>query len=391
MDIQAIQKAIRSENFDGWLLTDCHNTNPHARDLLEINPDQHASRRWYYLIPATGDPIRVVHPVESAALDHLPGTKTVYKSREHLIEILKTTLKAFKSIAMEYSPLGRIPAVSRVDAGTIDLVRSAGCIVTSSANLLQYLTARWGRSGYESHTTAAGFLRAIVDQTWSFVRDRIDSSGLTEWDVVRFILDRFDRVGLTTDHPPICAVAENSADPHYAATVESARGIQPNQVILIDLWARMKPYGSVYADITWTAFTGPDPDPEILRVFNVVKTARDAAVETVRAAFRGSCSITGAEVDRACRGMIEDTGYGRYFIHRTGHSLAGNVHGPGANIDSLESEDDRQLITDTGFTIEPGIYLPGKFGIRSELDVAIRQDGSVTVTGEPVQTDLILI
>jgi Xaa-Pro aminopeptidase len=391
MELNSIQKALQSESLDGWLLTDFQKTNSHAREFLKLDADAPSSRRWFYFIPAQGTPHKLVHAVESGALDNLPGEKTVYLSRNQLISQLHHLLENFKTIAMEYSPENRIPTISRVDAGTIELIRSAGPAIVSSGNLLQLLTARWGECGLTSHHAAADALRKTVDRVWQTISDHLGKDTLTEFDVVQFIMDSIHSENLIADHDAICAVDDHAADPHYSVTAEAARIIQPDQLVLIDLWARQPGPGSIYADMTWMAFTGSNPSPQILTVFDTVKTARDTAVSFVEDAFHQGRTITGADVDRACRSVIEQAGFGQYYIHRTGHSLAGSVHGPGANIDSLESDDTRVLIPDTGFTIEPGIYLPGRFGVRLELDMAVLPDGRTMVTGQPIQTDLVLI
>ena len=391
MQIEKIQKELNNEGIAGWLLTDFQRTNMPAVAFLELDIALHASRRWFYFIPAAGEPVKLVHGVEAVTLDRLPGRKVVYHGRVQMIALLGELLPAGSVLAMEYSPEALLPAVSRVDAGTVELIRNMDIKVTSSADLLQRLTARWGETGREQHFLAAANLKTITENAWELIRNRMGSGDLTEFEVSQFMMSQIEKMGMITDHPPICAVDAHAADPHYSATTESTAVLGPEQVVLIDIWAKIQAPEAVYADITWMAFTGHQPGEKLLKVFDVVINGRDMAAQAVSRAFRDRRPITGAQVDEVCRGAIDKAGFAPYFIHRTGHSLGKSAHGPGANIDSLESYDYRQLIPDTGFTIEPGVYLPGEFGVRSEINIALLPDFSVQISGTPIQKELVLI
>lgn len=390
MNIIGIQNALKIYGIEAWLLTDWHLTNIPAIQLLKLDPARHTSRRWFYLIPQAGQPIRLVHSIEARILDHLPGKIVTYSSRETMIRSLREMLHEGSTIAMEYSPMGRLPNVSRIDAGTLELIRSLGVDVVSSANLLQQFTSRWDDDALASHRIAAGVLRRTVSEVWDLISENLSSGALSELEIQQFMMSRFAAAGCITDHPPIVAIDAHAADPHFAPHTEDNTRIGPDQLVLLDLWCRVDALNSIYADITWTAWTGPgEPGSELVRVFDVVLKSRDTTVNAVKSAFKTGQPITGAGLDRICRRVITDAGYGDYFIHRTGHSLDTNVHGAGANLDSIESEDEREIAPCTGFTIEPGIYLPGRFGIRSELNVAILKDSTVEITGMPVQTELL--
>ncbi len=389
-NLDLITRSLSETHIDAWLLTDFQKTNSPARELLAIPDNLPASRRWFYLLRIDDSPLKIVHAIEPGILDHLPGETRIYSGRQPLIHTLKELLKPNTTIAMEYSPLAEIPNASRVDAGTVELIRSLGPVIVSSANLLQCVTARWGETGLTSHRSAARALIEITREVWRLIRN---GSTITEPDVRHFIMDQFASRNLITDHPPICAVNAHAADPHFEPTERNTSPIAPNSLVLIDLWAKTKDPDAVFADITWTAYTGESVPDIINQVASIVFDARNAALECVRSGMTraGANPVTGADADRACREVIERNGFGAQFIHRTGHSLGRTVHGPGANLDSFESIDTRPLIPDTGFTIEPGIYLPGRFGIRSEINVAMTPVGGVEVTTLPLQNQVVPI
>jgi Xaa-Pro dipeptidase len=390
MHIQDIQKMLHDTGINAWLLTDYQQTNAPALKFLAFDPEQHSTRRWFYLIPDRGNPVSLVHSVESGILDHLPGETQTYFGRDALIERLRHIVPAGSRIAMEYSPMGCLPNVSRVDAGTVELVRSLGAEIVSSGDLLQWFSCRWDQAALESHRNAAAVLRNTVTFVWKLVMDQLGSEDLTEYKVQKTMLKYLKSKGCITGHPPIVAAGDHSADPHFSLTTVNSRVIRNNQLLLIDLWCKNNAPGSVYADITWTAWTGPaEPDPFVAEIFEIVRDARDATVQAVCNAFESRIPVTGADLDRIARQHITGKGYGDRFVHRTGHSLDTDVHGAGANLDSLESEDDRRILPGTGFTIEPGIYLPDRFGIRSELNVAVLPGGEVEITGQPVQKSLV--
>lgn len=390
--IRAIQAAVREQGLDGWLFYDFWKQNIFAQRILRIPEHLVQTRRLFYFIPAVGEPTKLVHSIERWNLDHLPGSRIVYLSWQSLEEGLTTLLKGVKKLAMEYSPKNAIPYVSKVDCGTVELVRSCGVEVESSAGLVQYFEARWTEDQFRENLRAASALRSIVDAVFEFIRKKVEGgSRVTEYDVQQFMLAKFEENGLTTEMAPNCSVNANSGNPHYEPTKEIHTEIRRGDFVLIDLWAKSKKPGSTYADITWTGFVGTEVPDEYRKIFDVVKGARDAAVEFVREAFAVGKPIRGCDVDDVARNHIRARGYDQYFLHRTGHSIGEDVHGNGANIDNLETRDERKIIPETSFSIEPGIYFLERFGVRSELNVFITRDRQVVVTGEPVQQDVIRI
>lgn len=387
-----IQQAIREQSgLDGWLFYDFRHLDPLAYRVLLLDPSLHVTRRWYYWVPAQGTPLKLQHRIEPHVLDGLPGDAREYVSWRDQQAALGSLLHSAKRIAMQYSPMNAIPYLSRVDAGTIDLVRSLGAEVVSSADLVQQFEAVWDAAQLASHQVAAEGLRAIVDEAFGFVGTSLAArSSLTEYGLQQYILSRMQARGLVTSSPPIAAVNAHSADPHYAPASQGSAPIRQGDLVLIDLWARQPGPGSVYADITWTGFVGATVPARHQDIFQIVRRARDAAVTFVQGRVRAGEFPYGWEVDDVCRQVIQEAGYGQYFVHRTGHSIGEEVHGNGANIDNLETQDARRLLPGTCFSIEPGIYLPDDFGIRSELDVYLSARDAV-VYGQPVQADLVPI
>ena len=384
-----IQGALREHGLEGWLFYDFRGSDPLAYRVLLLDPTMHVTRRWYYWIPAQGSPHKLLHRIEPHALDVLPGNCSQYVSWEEQHRLLGHILNGSRRIAMQYSPLNAVPYVSRVDAGTLELVRSFGVEVMSSGDLIQLFEARWTDRQLESHQYAAAALRRIVDDAFDHVRKAVTNGrDLTEYGLQQFILSRMEDAGMLTSSAPIAAVNEHSADPHYGPTATRSSVITRDSVVLIDLWAKQAAAGSVYADITWTAYAGSTVPEQHRRVFNIVRRGRDAALEFVRARMQSGRCPFGYEVDAACRDVIGAAGYGARFLHRTGHSIGEEVHGNGANIDGLETQDTRRLIPRTCFSIEPGIYLRGEFGIRSELDVFLA-DRDALVFGLPLQSELL--
>ncbi|WHZ17213.1 MAG: Aminopeptidase YpdF (MP-, MA-, MS-, AP-, NP- specific) [Nitrospira sp.] len=387
-----IQQAIRDQpGLDGWLFYDFRHLDPIAYRVLLLDQSLHVTRRWYYWVPAQGMPVKLQHRIELHVLDGLPGEVRSYVSWREQQSALGSFLQSAKRIAMQYSPMNAVPYLSRVDAGTIELVRSLGVEVVTSADLVQQFEAVWDEAQLASHQVAAEGLRAIVDEAFAFVGSSLAGGrDLTEYGLQQYILSRMQTHGLVTSSPPIAAVNAHSADPHYAPTSKGSAPIRRGDLVLIDLWAKQPDPGAVYADITWTGFIGQPVPSRHQEVFQVVRLARDTAVTFVQSRVRSGTFPYGWEVDDVCRQVIRDAGYGEYFVHRTGHSIGEEVHGNGANIDNLETQDARRLLPGTCFSIEPGIYLPGEFGIRSELDVYLSQKEAV-VYGQPVQTDLVAI
>jgi Xaa-Pro aminopeptidase len=386
LNIAEIQDALRQEQVDGWLFFDHHRRDPLAYRILRLPADLNPTRRWYYFIPAAGEPIALVHRIEPHSLDTLPGVKRQYSSWTEQVEQLRGILRSARTVAMQYSPNCAVPYVSMVDAGTVELVRSCGPEVHGSANLVQLFEARWTDEQLRSHVTAGKIIDGIRRAAFQFTGDRLKNGGADEWQVRRFILDAFDREGLITDHGPIVAANENASNPHYEPTGDVHRPIRTGDLLLLDMWAKFKSADAVYYDITWTGFCGTSAPERVLDVFHVVTGARDAAIDLLTREY-GRRPVCGFEVDDAARGYIRDRGFESYFIHRTGHSIGTEVHGSGANMDNLETHDDRRIVPRTCFSVEPGVYLP-EFGIRSEVNVYV--DGTARVTGE-IQRELVLI
>jgi Xaa-Pro dipeptidase len=391
LNIPAIQQALSSENLDGWLLYDFHGSNPIAVSLTGLGgADKMTTRRWYYLIPAKGEPRALVHAIERHNLDALPGDKRPYAGRAQLESGLEHLLQGCRRVAMEYSPGCNIPYVSRVDAGTVEAVRKLGVDVVSSGDLAQRFEAVWSPETVATHRDASTRLYRVKDGGFQLVRDALKAGKrLNEYDVQQHMMHLFEKEGLITDEPPIVGAQENAANPHYAPTSKVHRDIRPNEVLLLDLWAKIPQAGAVFADITWVGYTGREVPDEYAKVFAVARDARDAAIALVQKAAHDGRALHGWEVDRACREVIERAGYGQYFIHRTGHSLGESVHGNGVHMDDYETHDERRLIPGTGFTIEPGIYLEGRFGVRTEVNMVVGERDA-TVTG-PTQTELVTL
>lgn len=390
LDVKGIQAALAKENLDGWLFYFFHGNDPLAVNILGLQADHFVSRRWFYLIPRQGEPVKLVHRIEMEALDRLPGRKVVYLGWKELREKLNEILSGHKKVAMQYSPGNAIPYISRVDAGTIETVKSAGVEVVSSADLVQDFEAIWSAAQLDSHKAAADILHQIVYDAFFMIRDAVKfEKVITEYDVQQHIMRRFEERGLETNSPPIVAVNEHSGSPHYQPTADSHSQIKRDDFVLLDIWAKQKHSGSVYADITWTGFAGHDIPEKYIKIFDIVRGARDASVEFVKRSVSSKEQMYGWQVDDVARKYITDRGYGQYFVHRTGHSIGQEVHGNGANIDNLETRDERRLVPKTGFSIEPGIYLP-EFGVRSEIDVYIDESG-VFIGGQPIQTAIVPI
>lgn len=388
-----LQRTLQTmADVDGWLFYDFRHSDPLAYRILLLDPELHVTRRWYYWVPTQGDPVKLVHRIEPRVLDSLPGRVQEYVSWESQQEELRRILKDAHLVAMQYSPMNAIPYVSRVDAGTIELIRSFGLNVITSADLVQNFEAVWTEEQAASHRAAAEVLRQIVTETFQEVAEAITAGRpLTERGLQQFMLGRFHEHGVVTASPPIVAVNAHSADPHYAPTPGASLPIERGDLLLIDLWAkRAHQAGSVYADITWTGFVDKLVPSRHEEVFQVVRQARDSALEFVRGRAQSGTLPCGWEVDDVCRQVIRSAGYGDQFVHRTGHSIGEEVHGNGANLDNLETQDGRRLLPHTCFSIEPGIYLKGDFGIRSELDVYLAERDAL-VFGQPVQTEIIPI
>ena len=388
--IDAVQRALREEHLDGWLLYDFQGSNPIASRLVGLaSSGKMATRRWYYLIPASGDPRGLVHAIERHNLDELPGAKRVYSGREQLASGLQDLLKGVSRVAMEYSPGNAIPYVSRVDAGTVESVRQCGATVVSSGDLAQRFEAIWTDAALATHLAAAERLYRIKDRAFDLIRQRMAAGGpLTEIEVQDAMVEWFREEGLVADTPPNVSAQENAGNPHYQATRAVHRAIRPNEGVLLDLWGKLATSGAVFADITWMGFTGTTIPTEFAAAFAAARDGRDAAVDLVQSAVREGRELRGFEVDRACRAVVERAGFGAEFIHRTGHSLGENVHGNGVHMDDYETHDDRRLLPGTGFTIEPGVYT-SRYGVRTEINMFVGERDA-RVTG-PRQTDIVTL
>ena len=390
-DVSQIQAALREFEFDGWLLYDFRGSNVLAERVLGIDSESIGSRRYFYCIPIEGQPRKLVHRIEAGALDHLPGEKTVYLLWQELEKGVSNLVEGLKTVAMEYSPRNANPYVSRVDAGTIELVRSLGVEIASSGDLIQRFEATWDDEQWRMHLDAAIGTNSAFERAWSLIAGEVRSNGSVEELAVRqAVLDHFSEHGLVTDHPPIVAVGPNSGNPHYETGTGTNTIIRQDDFVLIDLWAKLDKPRSVYSDLTRVGYVGESVPDRYSEIFEIVAAARDAAVECVRSAFSSGTLLQGWEVDRACRDVIVHAGYGEAFIHRTGHSIGQETHGNGANMDDLETHEERRVMRQTCFSVEPGIYLPD-FGVRSEVNVFVDAQGQVHVTGGIVQTEVLPI
>jgi Xaa-Pro aminopeptidase len=390
MQIDAVQQSLRDLSIDAWLFFDHHERDPLAYRILGFQPPRMVTRRWYYLIPAHGEPLGLVHRIEPNMLDALPGAKITYSSWQSQREALRDLLQGRRRVAMQYSPECAVFYVSLVDAGTVELVRSFGVDVVSSADLIQLFEACWSAAQLESHLEAGRRVDEVRRSAFAEISARLErDEPVTEYGIQRFIRDAFDQAGLFTDHGPIVAVNANAADCHYEPSSERNQPIRRGDQVLIDLWAKLvEPANAVYYDITWTGYAGDKPPSEIENVFAIVTAARDTAIARVQQAKARNEEIAGYQVDDAARSVVREKGFGDYFVHRTGHSIGRDVHGAGANMDNLETHDTRRLIPNTCFSVEPGIYL-ANFGIRSEVNVYVSENEAF-VTGE-IQRKLVLI
>ena len=387
LDIAAVRRALRDDGLDGWLLYDFHGSNPIARRVAGLNAAAKlTTRRWYYLIPVDGAPRGLVHAIERDRLDHLPGDKTRYARHSELDAGLRALLTGCASVAMEFSPRCAIPYVSRVDAGTVDAIRSLGVEVRSSGDLVQRFEAVWDAAELASHEAASQVLYAIKDRAFDLVTQRIRGGDpVTEFEVQDAMAGWFAQAGLVSDSRPVVAAQENAGNPHYLPTREQHRVIGFDEVLLLDLWGKLTTPEAVYADITWMGYTGTTVPARYADAFTVIREGRDAAVALVQRAVRNGRELRGWEVDRAARDLIATAGFGDRFVHRTGHSLGEEVHGNGAHLDDFETHDERRLLPGTGVTVEPGVYFED-FGLRTEINLHVGHT-SATVTG-PVQTEI---
>jgi Xaa-Pro dipeptidase len=387
-DIQAIQQALREEKIDGWLFYDILHRDPISYRVLGLENCM-AKRRWFYFIPSKGTPRKLVHRIESGALDTLPGEKLQYAAREEMEKNLPKLLGKAKRLAMQYSPKNAIPSISLVDAGTVELLRSMKRKVVTSANLVQLFEAAWSSEQRDSHMAAGKLIDKITRATFEHAAKLVrDHAAFTEYDLQQWMAGQFRMNGLVADSDPIVAVGPHSGDPHYEPRKEIASPIREGDLLLLDVWGKLNKPGSVYYDITWMGYFGAKVPEKYSRVFAVVKQARDSAVKFVREAISAGRAVEGWQVDRASRDVIKKAGFGKFFTHRTGHNIGQEVHGTGANMDDLESHDIRRIIPRTCFSVEPGIYTP-EFGVRTEVDVYVGEK-EAGVTGA-VQSEILAL
>jgi Xaa-Pro dipeptidase len=394
MKLEEIQQALRDQKLDGWLFYDHHHRDPIAYRILGLSDSLHVSRRWYYLIPAEGQPRKLTHRIERGKLATLPGGGDVYSSWQELEAGLRTMLQPYSKLAMQYSPRNAIMYVSLVDAGTMEVLRELGKTIVSSADLVSRFEAVLTAEQIASHYEAQRHIDGIVNAAWKYMADRLRSPGeksqapLTEYEMMRWLQEAMRRAGIADGYGPNVSVNANSSDSHYEPTEATHKRIAEGDFLLIDIWGRMDRPGTCFYDITWTGVVGREPSEREKQVFSVVAQARDAAIKTVQDAFAAGTPIAGWQADDAARAVIRDAGFGEYFTHRTGHSISTETHGNGANLDNLETHDDRLILPYTCFSVEPGIYLP-EFGVRSEVNM-LTEPGRALVTG-PKQTELVRI
>ncbi len=393
MNLEAIQSAITEAGFDGWLFYDHHHRDPIGGRILGLDEKAHITRRWYYYVPAQGEPRKLVHRIEQGRLDSLPGAKGLYSSWQELAAGLEAMLYDGWQIAMQYSPKNAIMYVSMVDAGTVDFLRSLGKDIVSSADLVSQFEAVLNEEQIASHGVAQQAIDKIVAEGWQEIARRLRPTGagtgwLTEFDLVAWLSEAMRREGLVWANGPDVSVNVNTSDSHYEPTAEKSAPIGEGDFVLIDIWGRVDKPGSVFYDITWTGVVGREPSEREQLVFETVRNARDAAIAKVEQAFAQGRTIFGWEPDDAARAVIRAAGFGEFFTHRTGHNIAQELHGPGAHLDNLESHDERRILPNTCFSVEPGIYLP-EFGVRSEVNM-LTAPGKAWVTGR-IQRELVRI
>ena len=390
MKITEIQRELAELNLDAWLLYDFRGMNPIAQNVAGL-AGANITRRWFCLIPKHGEPRWLVHKIETSNFVNVQGEVALYAGWEELNDAIRTLIADVKTVAMEYSPNAEIPYISRVDAGTLEWIRSLGVAVQTSAELAQRVEARLSEAQATGHQRSAKLVLRAKDYAFNWIGSQLrDGKTITEYDVQQEILGQFAAMDLVTDHPPIVAVNANSSDPHYAPAATNTQEIKADDFILIDLWAKQKDPDAVFADTTWVAYAGKTVPTQYVEIFDIVREARDRAIRFIQERWEADAPIHGYEVDDCVRGYITEKGYGPYFIHRTGHNIGTVIHGNGANLDNLETRDARALIPGVCFSIEPGIYLTA-FGVRTEVDVFLAGPGrdGVKVTTAPVQNQVL--
>jgi Xaa-Pro dipeptidase len=388
MDLAAIQSALRERNLDAWLFYDHHHRDPIAYRVLGLSEKLMVTRRWFYLVPANGEPQKLVHKIEAGHLDPLPGKKRTYAARQELFDGLKQMLSSHRDLAMQYSPNNAVFTISLVDAGTVELIRGLGKNVVSSGDLIALFEATWTEEQIKTHFAARDAIDAITAAAFQEIGRSVRSGGTNEFDIQRWILEAFQRENLVADDPPVVAVNANCSNPHYSPSSASPAPIHEGDFVLLDIWGKKNITNAVYYDITWTGFVGKMPSDRMQEVFRTVRDARDAGAKFVQESIAAGRHIAGWQVDQAVRTVIKEAGFGEFFVHRTGHSIGTDVHSNGANMDDLEIHDERQILPNSCFSIEPGVYLP-EFGVRCEINMLVRRN-SAEVTGR-MQNEIVII
>jgi len=377
--LNEMQSDLRAAKLDGWLFYDFRGRDPIAHRILNL-PNHMRTRRWFYFVPAKGTPRKLVHKIETQSLAAVPGETLYYSGQDELRENLKKILGRAKTVAMQYSPKNSIPYVAMVDAGTVELVKSCGVKVMTSADLVQKYEACWTPEQLQSHLEAGKVIDRIVAEAFALAAKGVrENKWLTEYELQQWILHEFEKAGLMTEEGPDVAVNEHASDPHYAPSAARPTPIKEGDLLLLDVWGKTKSEGSVYYDISWVGYLGAKVPEKYAKIFKVLTAARDRAVELIQSSAAAGKPVQGWQVDKAARGVVEKAGYGKYFIHRTGHNIGTTVHGNGVNMDGLETHDSRHLIAGTCNSVEPGIYL-AEFGMRSEVNVYVG-NGGARVTG----------
>lgn len=386
--IEEIQAELRNRQIAAWLFYDHHHRDAISYRILGLPESLMVSRRWFYLVPAQGEPTKLVHRIEPYHLDVLPGQKLVYAAWQSLVDALREMLSGFPVIAMQFSPNNMIFTVSVADAGTVDLIRSFGVNVISSANLVARFEATWTEEQVRTHFEAGQSIDNIMSAVFPEIGRRARNNGTNEFEIQQWLVEAFHREGLMADGPPIVAVNQNSSDPHYVPTAGHNAKIQEGDVVLLDVWGKKDTPGAVYYDISWTGFVGRSLPARVGEIFGIVRRSRDAGIAKVTTTIARGEKLAGWEVDKAARDVLETAGYAQFLNNRVGHSIGTEVHGNGANMDNFESRDEREVLPNTCFSIEPGIYLP-EFGLRSEVNMLVKAR-SAEVTGK-IQQEMILI
>jgi Xaa-Pro aminopeptidase len=388
MDLAAIQSALRERNIDAWLFYDHHHRDPIAYRVLGLHEHLMATRRWFYVIPAQGDPKKLVHKIESYHLDALPGKKQMYSAWQELFEGLKLLLNPYRDIAMQYSPNNGVFTISLVDGGTLELIRGLGKNVVSSGDLVALFEATWTDEQIKTHFAARDSIDAVTAGAFQQIGRRVRNGGTNEFEIQQWIIEAFRRENIVTSDPPVVAVNANSANPHYGPDSTHSERIREGDFVLLDIWGKKNVPDAVYYDITWTGFVGKAPSDRMREIFGIVRAGRDAGIKFVTDSIAAGKQISGWQVDDPVRQSIAKAGYGKYFVHRTGHSIGTEVHANGPNMDNLEVHDERRVLPNSCFSIEPGIYLE-EFGVRSEVNMLVRNNHA-EVTGK-IQAELVII